>query len=96
MRQQSRLFTRLRDGLSPAMSSLEYQQRLLPTVSEAAKWYRLAAEQGLASSQNNFGALLEAGDGVEQDFPAAGLVSTSRAGWRSERICKRQQTDRRP
>ena len=39
--------------------------------SEAAKWYRLAAEQGLASSQNNFGALLEAGDGVQQDFSAA-------------------------
>ena len=34
---------------------------------EAAKWYRMAAEQGSAASQNNLGALYERGHGVPQD-----------------------------
>jgi Sel1 repeat-containing protein/zinc ribbon protein len=34
---------------------------------EAAKWYRLAANQGLASAQNHLGELYEAGQGVPHD-----------------------------
>lgn len=33
----------------------------------AAKYYRMAAEQGHAGSQNNLGTLYESGDGVPQD-----------------------------
>ena len=32
------------------------------------KWYRLAAEQGNASAQNNLGAMYNNGNGVPQDY----------------------------
>ncbi len=34
---------------------------------EAAKWYRLGAEQGDADAQNNLGAMYDHGQGVPQD-----------------------------
>ena len=34
---------------------------------EAARWYRLAAEQGHASAQFNLGSMYDIGDGVPQD-----------------------------
>jgi hypothetical protein len=38
---------------------------------KAAKWYRAAAEQGLAQAQHNLGVFYEHGQGVEQDFTKA-------------------------
>ena len=35
------------------------------------KWYRLAAEQGLAEAQNKLGALYGDGKGVPQDYTEA-------------------------
>ena len=34
---------------------------------EAVRWYRLAAEQGLASAQTNLGVMYEQGEGVPED-----------------------------
>ena len=34
---------------------------------KAAKWYRLAADQGWATAQNNLGVLYDKGQGVDQD-----------------------------
>ena len=39
--------------------------------SEATKWYRLAAEQGLAEAQYNLGHCYYNGIGVEQDYSEA-------------------------
>ena len=39
--------------------------------SEAAKWYRLAAEKGHAAAQNNLGSLYQFGAGVAQDYTLA-------------------------
>jgi uncharacterized protein len=38
---------------------------------EAAKWYRLAAEQGSASAQNTLGTMYHGGIGVSQDYAEA-------------------------
>ncbi|MBM3518860.1 MAG: sel1 repeat family protein, partial [Alphaproteobacteria bacterium] len=38
---------------------------------EAARWYRLAAEQDLAQAQNNLGVMYEYGRGVPQDYVQA-------------------------
>ena len=38
---------------------------------EALKWYRLAADQGHASAQNNLGFIYGTGQGVPQDFVEA-------------------------
>ena len=38
---------------------------------EAAKWYRLAAEQGYGMAQNNLGLMYDRGTGVPQDFAEA-------------------------
>ena len=35
---------------------------------EAVKWYRLAADQGLADAQDNLGQTYDQGQGVQQDF----------------------------
>ena len=40
-------------------------------LAEAARWYRLAAEQGYAEAQLNLGELYENGQGVEQDLGEA-------------------------
>ena len=40
-------------------------------LEEAAKWYRLAAEQGYKDAQNNLGVLLENGDGVARNYEEA-------------------------
>ena len=34
---------------------------------QAVKWYRLAAEQGVANAQYNLGVMYERGDGVPED-----------------------------
>ena len=34
---------------------------------EAARWYRLAADQGLADAQNNLGLMYDNGEGVPED-----------------------------
>ena len=38
---------------------------------EAVKWWRLAAEQGIADAQYNLGIAYYDGDGVEQDYVEA-------------------------
>ena len=38
---------------------------------KAVKWYRLAAEQGLAQAQHNLGVMCGRGQGVEQDYVEA-------------------------
>ena len=38
---------------------------------EAAKWFRLAADQGYAMAQNNLGSLYARGAGVPQDYVQA-------------------------
>ncbi|MYC82424.1 MAG: sel1 repeat family protein, partial [Acidobacteria bacterium] len=38
---------------------------------EAVAWYRRAAEQGLAATQNNLGAMYGSGRGVPMDFVKA-------------------------
>jgi uncharacterized protein len=38
---------------------------------EALKWYRLAADQGNASAQNNLGGMYAAGRGPPQDYAEA-------------------------
>jgi len=38
---------------------------------EAVKWYRLAAEHGLAQAQYNFGLAYQKGQGVPQDYKEA-------------------------
>ena len=43
---------------------------------EAVKWYRMAAEQGLALAQNNMGFMYANGRGVPKDFAAAHMWLT--------------------
>jgi len=38
---------------------------------EAVRWYRLAADQGHASAQNNLGVMYATGEGVLQDYVQA-------------------------
>ncbi len=38
---------------------------------EAAQWYRMAAQQGLAEAQNNLGVMLKDGQGVQKDLVEA-------------------------
>lgn len=38
---------------------------------EAARWYALAAEQGVSEAQNNLGVLYKEGQGVRQDYAEA-------------------------
>lgn len=38
---------------------------------EAAKWYRLSAEQGYADAQNNLGVMYEEGEGVARNYEEA-------------------------
>ena len=37
----------------------------------AAKWYRMAADKGVASAQNNLGVMYAGGQGVLQDYVQA-------------------------
>jgi len=51
--------------------------------SEAAKWYRKAAEQGHAEAQYNLGVSCAKGEGVKQDYSLAYIwlsLSASRRG----------------
>ena len=71
----------------------EFGNGVLQNYAEAVKWYRLAAEQGLASAQNNLGAMYEFGNGVLQDnvmahmwYNIASANGDPTAGeWRDER-----------
>jgi hypothetical protein len=38
---------------------------------EAARWYRMAAEQGVSEAQNNLGVMYKDGQGVDQDYAEA-------------------------
>jgi uncharacterized protein len=40
---------------------------------EAVKWYRLAADQGDTSGQDNLGSMYENGEGLPKDFAVAYL-----------------------
>ena len=46
-------------------------QGLSQDYDEAAKWYRLAAEQGNATAQSNLGSMYYSGEGVPQDYVQA-------------------------
>ena len=54
---------------------LDYQKGLVAYIAsdyaEAAKWYRLAADQGDASAQLNLGVSYDNGQGVPQDYSEA-------------------------
>jgi TPR repeat protein len=39
--------------------------------SEAARWYRLAADKGNAEAQNSLGSMYQAGEGVPRDYSLA-------------------------
>ena len=41
------------------------------TIKNALKWFRLAAEQGLAEAQNDLGYMYKEGQGVTQDYKEA-------------------------
>ena len=47
---------------------------------QAAEWYRRAAEQGLADAQYNLASIYANGDGINTDFAAAYLWFTLAAG----------------
>ena len=57
---------------------------------EAAAWYRLAAEQGNASAQNNLGFMYATGEGVPQDNVEAhmwlNLAASRSSGEQRERV----------
>jgi uncharacterized protein len=44
---------------------------VLQDYKTAVKWYRLAAEQGIASAQSNLGVMYTNGQGVPQDYKTA-------------------------
>ena len=44
-----------------------YEPWMRQDYAEALKWYRLAAEQGDAASQDNLGKMYASGEGVPQD-----------------------------
>ena len=44
---------------------------VLKDEAEAVRWFRLAAEQGVADAQNNLGAMYGTGKGVLKDFVLA-------------------------
>ena len=46
----------------------DYGKGVLEDDKEAVKWYRKAAEQGLAGAQYNLGVMYGSGDGVLQDY----------------------------
>ncbi|MEG2728313.1 MAG: tetratricopeptide repeat protein, partial [Mucinivorans sp.] len=46
-------------------------QGVTQDYTEAAKWYRLAAEQGYAKAQYNLGLCYNKGHGVTQDYTEA-------------------------
>jgi len=48
-----------------------YGRGVVRDYSEAAKWYRKAAEQGHANAQNNLGLMYRKGQGVTQDYAEA-------------------------
>ncbi len=48
-----------------------FGQEVLQDDKEAVKWYRLAAEQGLAQAQYNLGVMYKTGRGVPQDYASA-------------------------
>ena len=48
---------------------------VLKDEAEAAKWYRLAAEQGTATAQNNLGLMYANGEGVLKDSVLAHMWS---------------------
>jgi TPR repeat protein len=48
-----------------------HSEGLPQDYAEAVKWWRLAAEQGLASAQTNLGAAYVRGEGVRQDYAEA-------------------------
>jgi TPR repeat protein len=47
---------------------------------EAAKWYKMAADQGVAGAQNNLGIMYVQGRGVGQDYALAHMWFDLAAG----------------
>ncbi len=54
-----------------AQVNLGLEREAAGKFEEAVHWYRLAAEQGNASAQNNMAYMLVTGSGIAQDFAAA-------------------------
>ena len=44
---------------------------VLQNHKEAVKWYRKAADQGIANAQSNLGLMYDKGKGVPQDYAEA-------------------------
>jgi TPR repeat protein len=44
-----------------------YGEGVSQDINEAAKWFRLAAEQGYAKAEYNLGLMYDKGEGVRQD-----------------------------
>ena len=56
----------------------------------AVKWYRKAADQGLAEAQNNLGVIYAKGDGIPQDYVQAYMwLSLAAAGGEKDAIANR-------
>ena len=59
---------------------------------EAARWYRLAANQGYGSAQTNLGVLYAMGEGVLQDNVQAHMHTNIGCALGSENGCKARET----
>jgi TPR repeat protein len=70
-----------------------YGEEVTKDFTEAAKWYRLAADQGYAYAQFNLGGMYYSGEGVTKDFTEAvkwfrlaadqGLAEAKKYSWRN-------------
>ena len=56
-----------RGAVQPRLFYITTARGVAQDHAEAAKWFRLAAEQGLAQAQFNLGVLYYGGEGVEQN-----------------------------
>jgi TPR repeat protein len=59
-----------------------------PHHAETVKWYRLAAEKGLAAAQNNLGFTYYSGEGVAQDYVQAHMWFNLAAANGNEKAAK--------
>ena len=73
MTEAGRLAELLFDGRGPGRYSSREGLGVAKDEAEAAKWCRLAAEQGYVLAQSSFGLMLENGRGVPRDLGEAYL-----------------------
>jgi TPR repeat protein len=66
-----------------SLGSIYYEGRkgVPQDYTEAVRWWRLSAEQGLAEAPANLGVMYDNGRGVPQDYAEARTPSVGKAGW---------------